>query len=183
MRSQVPDVVVLPEIVSWCFGDMSTKLKTSHSFPKDRTIENSDISPSKQSAGDDDDEICGKGVQRTRVHAIYSSSFSPPQTTHQTLSYKSLIRTCHANAERRRREQANEYRVCIPCPLSPLPLIPGWSHFQEPWWLVDWWRCSFFKPGCSVLYTIIIIQNVLLYFRVNSAEINSATEILREIKK
>ena len=36
---------------------MSTKLKISHSFPKDRTIENSDISPSKQSAGDDDDEI------------------------------------------------------------------------------------------------------------------------------
>ena len=63
MRSQVPDVVVLPEIVSLSFEHMSAKLKTSHSFPKDRTIENSDISPSKQSAGDGDDEICGKNVQ------------------------------------------------------------------------------------------------------------------------
>ena len=27
MRAQVPDIVVLPETVSWCFGDMSTKLK------------------------------------------------------------------------------------------------------------------------------------------------------------
>ena len=36
---------------------MSTKLKTSHSFPKYRTIENSDISPNKQSADDNDDDI------------------------------------------------------------------------------------------------------------------------------
>ena len=123
---------------------MSTKLKTSHSFPKDRTIDISDISPNKPSAGDDDDEICGKGAQRTRIHAIYSSSFSPPQTTHQTLSYESLIRTCHANAERRRREQANDYRVfafpvlcllCLSFRVDPISRNPGdWSIGED----VDW---------------------------------------------
>ena len=94
--------------------------------------------------GDDDDEICGKGAQRTRIHAIYSSSFSPPQTTHQTLSYESLIRTCHANAERRRREQANDYRVfafpvlcllCLSFRVDPISRNPGdWSIGED----VDW---------------------------------------------
>lgn len=31
--------------------------------------------------GDGDDEICGKGMQETGVHLIYSFSLSSPQTT------------------------------------------------------------------------------------------------------
>lgn len=46
--------------------NMSAELITSSEFPKDRIMEKSNISSTIRSAGDDDDEICGEGAERTK---------------------------------------------------------------------------------------------------------------------
>ena len=155
---------------------MSTELTTSHSFPKDRTVGDSNLSPIKQSAGDDD-EICRTGPQRTRVHAIYFK----PHSRHWGTKVSSGLVTPTLNVGEESKLMIVVYFSPVLCLLCLSFRVDPISRNHGDWSIVEDVPSSNLYLVFSVQTVMIIIQTVLLYCLSTQRKLPRLNEILRQI--
>lgn len=102
---------------------MPAWLTLLHAFPQD-------LSPIEQSAGGDDEDNYGKGAERAKgTCGLKLVALSASNHTSMYSRYKSLIKTCCADAERQRREKTmiavTTASSVFPVLCISLPLILG----------------------------------------------------------